>query len=112
MSCKSLPISSLRHRITIEKPIQVQNDSGGLNEEWVELAKVSAAIKPLTANQVFYSEQNQHRVTHKITMRYRNDLKTDMRIRYGNLILQVRSFINVGMENRITELMAEEGAAS
>ncbi len=77
----------LRHRIRIEHLVnmedsagEVQNESGELEQEWVTLAEVWAAIDPLSAKEFVAAQSEQSKVVARITIRYRTDLDASMRI--------------------------------
>jgi SPP1 family predicted phage head-tail adaptor len=112
--------SLAKHRVTIQKQIKTEDGYGGTAVAWQDLAIVWAIIKPYSGREVFYSEQKQSRVTHKITVRY-NALFADTkvtgsyRILYGDRVLNVRFIRNLelDMENEgrdYQEMTAEENA--
>lgn len=106
-------IGKLRERVTIQKPMQTDDLYGGKHdEEWEDVKHVWAAIEPISANQVFFSQSLEHRVTHKVIIRTFDDLSSEMRLVYGERILQVKSFRDIEERGRFTEIMAEEGVAS
>lgn len=113
MGCKT-SIQNLNRRITLEEPQLIQDDIGGSEKTWVLISKLWSKIEPKSASQVKFSEQLQHRVTHKITVRYFKSpsLKIDQRIIYDNRIFQIKGFRNLMEQNQFFEIDAEEGSAS
>lgn len=102
----------LRNQIVIQTNTLTVDGIGGNTETWATFATVWARIEPLSANQVFFSESLQHRVTHKITIRDLASLSSKMRISFDSRIFYIKSFRDLLEKNRFTEIMAEEGAAS
>lgn len=102
----------MRHRITIQQRSLASDGIGGSTETWSTLATVWSKIEPMSAGQVAWASSLEHRVTHKITIRYRSDLTSDMRIQYGGRIFHVKGYRNLEERNLWTEINAEEGAPS
>jgi len=105
-------IGKLRERVTIEQPTRASDGQGGYTETWSTLATVWAAIKPVTARETYFGHKLEHRVTHKITIRYRSDIAIQMRIAQGTRYFQIHGYKNVDERNRFLELLCEEGAPS
>lgn len=114
MGCLSKKICSkdLRWRITIEQLVLSDDGQGGHSESWSTLATPWAKLEPLSASQIWHAQQLEHRVTHKITIRYRNDIESNMRILFEGRIFHIKSFRDLESQKRFTEIMAEEGAPS
>lgn len=71
----------LRHRVRIERPIQVQDPvTGGLVTDWVLVATVWASIEPLSAREFIAAQASQSEVSARVGMRYRDGIDATMRI--------------------------------
>lgn len=105
-------IGKLRHRIVIQKPTLSTDSIGGKTETWSTLDTVFAAIEPVSANQTWMAERLEHRVTHKITIRYRDDLTSDMRIYFDSRYFYIQGFRKILETDHWSEIMAAEGEAS
>jgi SPP1 family predicted phage head-tail adaptor len=108
MKCNYKP----NRKISIEKLVIESDGQGGKSQEWEEVFSTVAEIKPLSANQVLFASNLQHRVTHKIYIRYRKGLAISQRIIYDSRIFQIKGIINIDEANRWLEILTEEGAAS
>lgn len=75
-----LPAGKLRHRVTIQRPVNEQDSSGDNVESWADVKSVWAAIEPMSAREFISSAAEQSKVTGRITIRYFADLTADMRI--------------------------------
>lgn len=82
-----LSAGKLRHRLVIQKLQniadtngEVQDSSGELMQEWVDVATVWAAIEPLSAREFIAAQSEQSKVTAKVIIRYRNDIDFSMRL--------------------------------
>lgn len=111
MNCEAI-ISKLRKRITIQSVTRVSDGVGGFTESWSTFATRFAAIEPTKAFQIRWADHLEHRVTHKITLRYLSGVTSDMRVVYGSRTFHIRAIRNPEERNRFLELICEEGAAS
>jgi SPP1 family predicted phage head-tail adaptor len=105
----------LRHRIAIEAGTRTPDAGGGTSNPWAApttVAEVWAAIQPLQGDERLRAQQLQSRVTHKIVLRYRPDIRTSHRVNFNGRIFNIRSVINLDERSRWLELMCEEGVAT
>jgi SPP1 family predicted phage head-tail adaptor len=79
----------LTHELQLEQCVPVEDDVNGSVEEWREIATVWAHIEPTGAGTVLFGEQNLMEISHRITLRVRNDLRSGMRLRKGNRIFRL-----------------------
>lgn len=70
----------LRSELTLEQSQQAADGLGGFNETWVETATLFGQIEPITARDIFGADQTLETVTHRITLRWRGNLKSGMRL--------------------------------
>ncbi len=78
-----ITIGDLRHRVQIESQARVSDGGGGATVTWTTVADVWAAIWTRTSDEVFEHDRAAGRATHDIWLRYRSDVKPEMRIRKG-----------------------------
>jgi len=89
----SLEAGRLRHRVSIERISHVQDaTTGAVVETWAEIAKVWAAVEPLSAREFVQSAAGQSEVTARITIRTRDILATD-RIIYRGTVYNIRGVL-------------------
>jgi len=82
----SLEAGRLRHRVSIERIARTQDPvTGAIAETWTEIAKVWAAVEPLSAREFVQSAAGQAEVTARITIRTRDILATDRIIHRGTV---------------------------
>lgn len=106
---------TLRHRIMIEAESQTSDGGGGMSNPWaapITVAKVWAAIQPLRGTERLRAQQLEESITHRITLRYRADIRPSHRVNFKGRIFNIRSVTNVEERNRWLELMCEEGVAT
>ena len=81
----------MRHRIVIQSVSQSSDGQGGFTETWADGATVAASIDALKDRpfERFQAGQTQTPATHKIVMRYRSDLTTAKRVKFGTRIFAI-----------------------
>jgi len=80
---------ALRHEFALEECTTTPDNLGGHTESWVELATLFARVEPATVQSVFGADQSLETVTHRVTMRWRTGLKSGMRLRCNQRILDI-----------------------
>ncbi len=80
---------SLNHELLLEKASIVVTETGELNESWSEIASLWAQLEPIGAGPRLLGEQVLPEVTHRITLRHRTDIASNMRLRKGTRIFQI-----------------------
>lgn len=103
-------VAAMRHRVTIQSSTQAPDGQGGFTETWADGATVWCSITTLKAYQRFQAMQMQTPETHKIVTRYRDDVTTGSRLKFGDRIFWVQEVINVEMRNRFLEIKVNERA--
>ena len=64
-----------RNRVTVQSRSETSDSFGGQTVSWGTLATVWAEIEPLSGREVFANQALDSRVSSKMTIRYRSDLK-------------------------------------
>ena len=74
----------LRHRVDILNYTETQDTTTGeLVKSWGTLATVWAAIAPLSAKEFIAAQSTQSKILLRVTIRYRDDIKPNMRLYYA-----------------------------
>ena len=108
-------IGKLRQRITIEAGNPGSDGFGGQTDPWaspVVIDRVWARIEPLRGFEQLRGMQLEGRVTHRITIRHRDDVSPANRIRFGARLFSIRTVIDIEERSRWLELLCEEGVAT
>ena len=101
-------IGRMRSRITLEQRVLTPDTGGGGTTGWQTLATVWAEIIPLAQRESLEAEQTRARTAYDITIRYRTDITSDLRVFFQNRALAIRSVIDVGHRHRWLQLHCEE----
>jgi SPP1 family predicted phage head-tail adaptor len=89
----ALSSGKLRHRVQLQRSVQVQDPvTGDLSSSWVDVAKVWAAVEPLSAREFTASSAVQSAITTRITIRYRQ-VDASMRILHLGRIYNIEGVL-------------------
>jgi SPP1 family predicted phage head-tail adaptor len=72
----------LRHRVTFETPEATPDEAGGATITWTPLATVWAHVEPTADREEIAADHLSGVVTHRVTIRWRDDIAGGMRIAY------------------------------
>ena len=106
----AIAAGKLPHRVTVQQLTQTTKEStGDQTETWIPRESVWAAIEPIAGNERFASAQIQGDVTHMITIRPIDDLKSSWRITHeGRTFHIAQPPINIEERGRKMVLMCKE----
>ncbi len=101
-------IGPLRHRVAIERPQRSSADGGGATIEWIAVGDVFARIDAISGSEIEVADGLSARTTHKILMRYRDDVLPEMRIAAGSRRLDIRAVLDPDGRRRWLQCLCEE----
>lgn len=81
-------------KVIVQTPSDVQSDSGEVTLTWATFDTVWANIVPLNPKEMELGKNFSNTVTHRFTIRYRNDLTNKMRVLYGTRIFYINGIID------------------
>lgn len=112
MKCCDLSAGALREPLVFQRR-QTQSDGmGGQDIDWVDLFQANGDVRPLTGREVLMGMQREASVSHRIFIRYREDLLPSDRIVMRGKPMQIIAIINIEMRNRWLELQCLQGVAT
>lgn len=98
------PIAALRHRLALERG---SLDANG-EIEWTPVDTVFAAIDPVAAGETIAGAAPTGTVTHRIEMRFRDDVTSRDRLRLGDRVFRIVSTRDLDERRRRLVVLAEE----
>lgn len=98
----------LKCRVVIKKNNKIRNNFGEVTENWEVVAIVWANINPIAGKEFFAADTVNLNISHRIKMRYREDITPDMRIEYKGRVFTINSIINEYELNTVLQLMCKE----
>lgn len=78
-------VGNLRHKVTIEAQAQTQDpNTGEIIIGWVTFAETMAQIQPMKGSELLRAQELASKVSVTITIRYRDGILPEMRVRRAN----------------------------
>ena len=103
-----MEIGKLRHRIIFQQTVKVDDTYKGHEVTWANFVTVWADVEPLTGREYFFSQQVKAEVTHRVKIRYRDDITVKMRILFGTRVLGVESIFDIKERHKTLEIFCRE----
>ena len=101
----------LNRRIELQAPTRTPDASGGFTTTYLVIATVWAKITTLRTDEAILAMQSTGTAIHNIVIRYRTDVKSSWRIKYGNKFYNVLGPpIDVNKAHRFLDLKCKEAA--
>jgi SPP1 family predicted phage head-tail adaptor len=101
-------IGALRHRITIETPVDAPDDAGGFARSFTPLAQVWARIETSDAREQFEEQRLEQSRKLVVTIRWRSDVTSQMRFDFRGRKLLIRGVTDVDETRRFLSCACEE----
>lgn len=79
----------LRERVTIELPVRTADGAGGAAIGWTALATVRAEVISFRGTTLVATEREEARESYRVVIRYRDDVTTEMRLRWRGRVLDI-----------------------
>lgn len=102
----------LNKRITIQEftaGSPSQDENGEPLGSWETFSQVWAAIEPIQGNEFWAQQQVQSEVTHRVRIRFLEDVAAKMRILYGTRVFVIQAVIDPKEKHKEIQLMCSEG---
>ncbi|MGE0501457.1 MAG: phage head closure protein [Rhizobiaceae bacterium] len=94
--------------LVLETATRTADDVGGFTEIWAAVATVFARVEPLRAAAGVRGDREILSVTHRVTIRRRDDVSTGMRFRDGGRLLTVSTVHDPDESGRHLECLVRE----
>ncbi len=104
--------SKLRHRLTLQEEVMTPDGAGGYVRTWNDVVQLWAEVISVGGRERFFSGKIQSEGTHRVLLRYRNDITTQHRLVFESRIFNIRAIMNMREMDDVLELMVEEGVAA
>jgi SPP1 family predicted phage head-tail adaptor len=112
MKCCDMMASMLREKLTIQREVLTQDDLGGDVKTWSNIGTTYGHVRPTGGGERVFAQQLEANITHKITIRYRENIEAADRILLRGVPLQIRNILNLEMRDKWLELSCESGVAT
>lgn len=101
-----MEIGKLNKRIIFQEFTSIINDNGFNEDTWTDKNTVWASVTNLSGREYFAAAAVQAENTVKFTIRYIEDISTDMRISFKNNIYNITFIDNIKYGNSFIEIKA------
>lgn len=98
----------LRHRITLQQPTVTRDAAGAVQTAWTDLPEVWAECLPLAGRELLAVQGKGSKASWRILIRWRADVDTRHRVRYGARILNITDAADRTGQRRWLWIEAEE----
>jgi SPP1 family predicted phage head-tail adaptor len=98
----------LRHRLALETPVESADGAGGVVRSYNVVATLWAEVTPVSAARALEAERIGARITHRIGVRFSDDITTKHRFRDGDRIFRIVSLRDRDGRKRFLTIEAEE----
>jgi SPP1 family predicted phage head-tail adaptor len=102
------PIGELRHRVTLEAPVDAPDGAGGFTRSFTPIANLWARIAPSGAREDFVEQRAEQAVSYVVTIRWRGDVTKDMRFVHRGRRLRIQSAFDPDERRRFLVCQCEE----
>lgn len=79
------------HTITFQEFTEVPDGGGGHTKAWVDFLTTEAFVCPVSSHEYVQAQALQTPIDHNVFYPYQDGVKSTMRIKYGDSILELRS---------------------
>ena len=108
---KDVSLGHLRHRLLIEIPHDEPDGAGGLIRTYNASSYVWGAIIPMSGQAEFIIDRRNMTITHKIMLRWRDDLTQNIRLRLQNRCFLIQALWDQDERRRFLICLCEEVTA-
>lgn len=100
----------LNRRLILEAPMETDDGAGGVSRTFDAVATLWASVTPVSAQEEIEAARLGARITHRISLRFSNDITTRHRFRDGDTVYRIvtlrdrdgrRRFLDISAEQRI-----------
>ena len=103
-----MDIGRTNKRVTFCAYEEKENELQQLEQQLVEKFTVWASIEPVRGKEYQEADKLRPELTHKVTCRYREDIRPDMIIRYKGRDFNISSILNVRENNSMLSITCVE----
>lgn len=104
-----LPAGRLREQITIQQPVEAQDEHSGTLTTWETFAIARAEVKPLSGREFWAAQATQSETTTQMRIRYAPGITTKMRVVWREAEYGIQSVIPDERWREITLMCVERG---
>ena len=97
----------LNQRVTLECPVDVEDEYGATVMEWTEIGTFWAAVEPLTGKEIIAADAVAEITDVRVIMRYQPGITAAKRLKHNGANLEIKTVINRRSMNRELYLLCK-----
>jgi SPP1 family predicted phage head-tail adaptor len=101
-------VGQLRQRVTLQAPVDAPDDIGGAERSFTSFAQVWASVETRGSQEQFTEQRLEQSRRFAVTIRWRNDVTSQMRIVLRGRLLVIRSVEDRDETRRFLTCLCEE----
>ena len=101
-------IGGLKRKVKLQAVTQVVDNMGGFTNTWVTQTSVWAGIWPVSAAEQIRAGTPTMTVTHRVRIRYYEDLSPAWRVLFGTRYFSIVSIVNPDEKGAVQDLLCKE----
>jgi SPP1 family predicted phage head-tail adaptor len=98
----------LNRRLALEAPVESADGAGGVTRTFSEIATLWVSVMPVSAARAIEAERLGAKVTHRLHLRFSDDITTRHRFRDGARIYRIVTIRDRDGRKRFLEIEAKE----
>jgi len=98
---------ALNRRLSLEAPVETDDGAGGVTRAFSAVATLWASVTPVSAHEGIEAVRLGARVTHRIRIRFSNDITTRHRFTDGGKVYRIVSLRDRDGRKRFLDIAAE-----
>lgn len=99
---------ALNTRVVLEAPQATPDGAGGEAIAWITVALLWAELTPMGGGENFVFERADPSIRWRVRIRFRDDVRPDMRFAIGQRVLEIRAAFDPDGRRAFLECLAEE----
>ena len=98
----------LSRRLTLEVPVETADGAGGVTRSFEAVATLWAQVTEVSAARALEADRAGARISHRIVIRFADDITTRHRLRDGDRVFRIVALRNADGRRRFLQIEAEE----
>jgi len=90
----------LRHPVDVQRVVETRDAAGGVIRNWATIDTVWASVRPLQGREYLEAQQVNANISHKVMMRYYDELNPTYRLRHDGRTLNIISIADADERNQ------------
>lgn len=102
-------VGRMRERVQAFKPGRVSDGALGFNRTDTPVVELWARIQTVTSREIFRYQHLEQEITHKVTIRYNEDVRQGMWLQWGAVSLYIEAVASPDERKEFMEIICRKG---